>query len=415
MTPSSLQAIADTYGTPTYVYDANKTIEQYKKLHQAFDPLDVKLHYALKALNNINILRLLKQEGAGLDAVSIQEIHLGLRAGFDADKIMYTPNCVAFSEIQEAVELGVHINLDNLTVLEKFGAAYGGSVPICIRLNPHIMAGGNANISVGHIDSKFGISIHQLRHICRIVEHYDMNVIGLHMHTGSDIIDPDVFLRGAELLYNASESFPDLKFLDFGSGFKVSYKDSDLVTDIQVIGQRIAESFQAFCEQNNRDLELWFEPGKFIVSEAGKFLVTTNVVKQTTSTVFVGVNSGQNHLLRPMFYNAYHRIENISNPEGEKKLYSVVGYICESDTLAHDRLISEVREGDVLAISNAGAYGFSMSNQYNARLRPAEVLIYNGKTHLIRRRETLEDLTRTEIELPELAVTENEHELAEFA
>ena len=405
--------IANTFGTPTYVYDASVTIEQYKKLHRAFNPLDVKLHYALKALNNINVLRLLKQEGAGLDAVSIQEIHLGLRAGFEASKIMYTPNCVSFAEIQEAVDLGVYINLDNLSMLEKFGSTYGGSVPICIRLNPHIMAGGNANISVGHIDSKFGISIHQLRHVCRIVEHYNMSVIGLHMHTGSDIIDPDVFLRGAELLYDASELFPDLQFLDFGSGFKVSYKDSDLVTDIAVIGQRIAESFQAFCERTGRDLELWFEPGKYIVSEAGKFLVTTNVVKQTTSTVFVGVNSGQNHLLRPMFYNAYHEIENISNPNGEKKLYSVVGYICESDTLGHNRLLNEVREGDVLAISNAGAYGFSMSNQYNARLRPAEVLIYNGEPHLIRRRETLEDLTRTEIEIPALNISEAVPELVE--
>ncbi|PHR30769.1 MAG: diaminopimelate decarboxylase [Fluviicola sp.] len=413
MTADSLHAIAQSVGTPTYVYDANVTIEQYKKLHRAFNPLDVKLHYALKALNNVNILRLLKQEGAGLDAVSIEEIHLGLRAGFEATKIMYTPNCVSFSEIQEAVELGVHVNLDNLSVLEKFGSTYGGSVPICIRLNPHIMAGGNANISVGHIDSKFGISIHQLRHICRIVEHYNMSVIGLHMHTGSDIIDPDVFIRGAELLYDAAELFPDLQFLDFGSGFKVSYKESDLVTEIEVIGKRISESFQEFCRKNNRDLELWFEPGKFIVSEAGKLLVTTNVVKQTTSTVFVGVNSGQNHLLRPMFYNAHHEIENISNPEGEKKLYSVVGYICESDTLGHDRLLNEVREGDLLVISNAGAYGFSMSNQYNSRLRPAEVLIYNGEARLIRRREILEDLTRTEIELPELCNVQQEKELIE--
>lgn len=414
MTPDSLLSIAETFGTPTYVYDANVTIEQYKKLHRAFNPLDVKLHYALKALNNINILRLLKQEGAGLDAVSIQEIHLGIRAGFEANKIMYTPNCVSFAEIQEAVELGVHINLDNLSVLEKFGSTYGGSVPICLRLNPHIMAGGNANISVGHIDSKFGISIHQLRHICRIVEHYNMSVIGLHMHTGSDIIDPDVFIRGAELLYDAAELFPDLKFLDFGSGFKVSYKESDLVTEIEIIGQRIAASFQDFCTKNNRDLELWFEPGKFIVSEAGKLLVTTNVVKQTTSTVFVGVDSGQNHLLRPMFYNAYHQIDNISNPEGEKKLYSIVGYICESDTLGHDRLLNEVSEGDVLAISNAGAYGFSMSNQYNARLRPAEVLIYDGEAHLIRRREILEDLVRTEVVLPFL-VEEHVAELEEIS
>lgn len=402
MTTETLQSIANTFGTPTYVYDANVTIQQYKKLHRAFDPLDVKLHYALKALNNVNILRLLKQEGAGLDAVSIGEIHLGLRAGFEPSKIMYTPNCVSFEEIQEAVELGVHINLDNLSVLEKFGSTYGGDVPVCIRINPHIMAGGNANISVGHIDSKFGISIHQLRHVCRIVEHYDMTVIGLHMHTGSDIIDPDVFLRGAELLYDASELFPNLQFLDFGSGFKVSYKESDLVTKIEIIGKRIAASFQEFCARTNRDLELWFEPGKFIVSEAGKLIVQTNVVKQTTSTVFVGVDSGQNHLLRPMFYNAYHEIENISNPEGEKKLYSVVGYICESDTLGHDRLLNEVREGDILAISNAGAYGFSMSNQYNTRMRPAEVLLYNGEPRLIRRRETLEDLIRTEIELPEL-------------
>lgn len=403
MTPEMLTEIAQTIGTPTYVYDANVTIEQYKKLHNAFSPLNVKLHYALKALNNVNILRLLKREGAGLDAVSIQEIHLGLRAGFDPEKIMYTPNCVSFEEIEAAVELGVHINLDNLSVLEKFGSTYGGTVPICIRLNPHIMAGGNANISVGHIDSKFGISIHQLRHICRIVEHYNMSVIGLHMHTGSDIIDPDVFIRGAELLYEAADLFPNLQFLDFGSGFKVPYRESDLVTDIEIIGQKISASFQEFCTRTNRDLELWFEPGKYIVSEAGKLLVSTNVVKQTTSTVFVGVDSGQNHLLRPMFYNAFHHIENISNPEGEKKLYSVVGYICESDTLGHDRLLNEVREGDLLAISNAGAYGFSMSNQYNARFRPAEVLILDGKAHLIRRRETLEDLIRTEVELSELS------------
>lgn len=405
MTPEMLTEIAQTIGTPTYVYDANVTIEQYKKLHNAFSPLNVKLHYALKALNNVNILRLLKREGAGLDAVSIQEIHLGLRAGFDPEKIMYTPNCVSFEEIEAAVELGVHINLDNLSVLEKFGSTYGGTVPICIRLNPHIMAGGNANISVGHIDSKFGISIHQLRHICRIVEHYNMSVIGLHMHTGSDIIDPDVFIRGAELLYEAADIFPNLQFLDFGSGFKVPYRESDLVTDIEIIGQKISASFQEFCTRTNRDLELWFEPGKYIVSEAGKLLVSTNVVKQTTSTVFVGVDSGQNHLLRPMFYNAFHHIENISNPEGEKKLYSVVGYICESDTLGHDRLLNEVREGDLLAISNAGAYGFSMSNQYNARFRPAEVLILDGKAHLIRRRETLEDLIRTEVELSEPVFT----------
>ncbi len=401
MNTQTLLDVANNFGTPTYVYDADTITAQYRKLHNAFKPLDVKLHYAMKALSNINILRLLKNEGSGLDAVSIQEVQLGLHAGFEPAAIMYTPNGVSFEEIQRAVALGVHINLDNLNILEKFGSEYGGSVPCCIRINPHIMAGGNSNISVGHIDSKFGISIHQVRHIERIVEHYGMNIRGLHMHTGSDIIDADVFLRGAALLYEAANHFPDLEFMDFGSGFKVGYKESDMVTDIETIGARIAESFQEFCKNYGRDLELWFEPGKYIVSEAGKFLVRTNVVKQTTSTVFAGVDSGQNHLIRPMFYNAYHHIENVSNPDGEKKLYSVVGYICESDTLGHDRLLGEVREGDVLAISNAGAYAFSMSNQYNSRYRPAEVLLMNGESYLIRERETMEDLLRNQVALPE--------------
>lgn len=399
MNTEQLLEIAKQYGTPTYVYDADTIIRQYKRLKNAFSGKDVKLHYALKALNNVNILRLLKKEGAGLDAVSIEEIYLGLRAGFAPKDIMYTPNCVAFSEIQEAIELGVHLNIDNLSILEKFGKEYGSSIPCCIRLNPHIMAGGNANISVGHIDSKFGISIHQLRHIERIITNYGIKVVGLHMHTGSDIIDGDVFLRGAQLLYEAAQFFPDLAFMDFGSGFKVGYKEGDIVTDIEKIGSKIAESFDSFCNSYGRQLELWFEPGKFIVSEAGKLLVEVNVVKQTTSTVFAGVNSGQNHLIRPMFYNAYHQIENISNTDAEKKLYSVVGNICESDTLGYDRMLNEIRVGDILAISNAGAYGFTMSNQYNARLRPAEVLVYEGKAHLIRKREVLEDIYRNEVEL----------------
>ncbi|MCT4560276.1 MAG: diaminopimelate decarboxylase [Crocinitomicaceae bacterium] len=398
MTPRQLIQVTEEFQTPTYVYDANKIRSQFKRLQGAFDGLPVKLHYAMKALSNVNILKLLKQEGAELDAVSIEEVHLGLRAGFEPQQIMFTPNCVDFGEIQEAVELGVHINIDNLTILEAFGNAYGSSVPCCIRINPHIMAGGNSHISVGHIDSKFGISIHQVRHIKRITDSYGIHVYGLHMHTGSDISDAQVFLRGAELLYEAAQEFPELKFLDFGSGFKVAYKSGDIVTDIEQIGKEIADSFRNFCKEYGRELELWFEPGKFLVSEAGVLLVKSNVIKQTTSTVFVGVDSGQNHLIRPMFYDAYHHIDNISNPTGQKRLYSVVGYICESDTLGYDRLIPEVREGDILAIRNAGAYAFSMSNNYNSRRRPAEVLIDGKQMRLIRRRETLEDIFRNEIE-----------------
>ena len=390
---------AQKFGTPLYAYHGERIVEQYHKLKEAFPGVNVRLHYAMKALSNVNVLKLLREQGSGLDAVSIQEVQLGLRAGYSPDQIMFTPNCVDFAEIQEAVGLGVHINIDNISILEQFGHHYGASVPCCLRLNPHIMAGGHSHISVGHIDSKFGISIYQLRHVLRVVESHNIQVHGLHMHTGSDILDAEVFLRGADLLFDAAAEFKDLQFMDFGSGFKVPYKEGDIVTDIQDTGRRISEAFQAFCERYGRELELWFEPGKFIVSESGVLLVSANVIKQTTSTVFVGVNSGQNHLIRPMFYDAFHRIENISNPTGTPRLYSVVGYICETDTLGYDRKLSEVREGDVLAIYNAGAYGMSMSNNYNARLRPAEALYYKGQWQLIRRRETLEDLMRTEIEV----------------
>lgn len=389
--------IAEEFGTPVYVYDADRIVRQYHRLKDAFPGVKVSLHYALKALNNINVLKLLKQEGAGLDAVSIQEVEMGLRAGFRPDQIMYTPNCVDFEEIRAAVELGVHINIDNISILEQFGHTYGSKVPVCLRLNPHIMAGGHSHISVGHIDSKFGISIYQLRHVLRVVQSHKIRVNGLHMHTGSDILDAEVFLRGAELLFEAAADFPDLEFMDFGSGFKVAYKEGDIVTDIEDTGARIAAAFKEFCTSYGRELELWFEPGKFIVSEAGYLLVKANVIKQTTSTVFIGVDSGQNHLIRPMFYDSYHHIVNASNPDGMPRLYSVVGYICETDTLGYDRKIAEVREGDILAIFNAGAYGFTMSNNYNARFRPAEVMVINGEPRLIRKRESFEDLIRNEV------------------
>ena len=396
---AKLLEIAEEFGTPVYVYHGEKIVNQYQRLKGAFPGVNVHLHYALKALNNINILKLLKQQGAGLDAVSIQEVQLGLRAGYLPNEIMYTPNCVDFEEIKEAVALGVTINIDNISTLELFGHEYGASVPCSIRLNPHIMAGGHSHISVGHIDSKFGISIYQLRHVQRVVESHKIRVNGLHMHTGSDILDADVFLRGADLLFDAAQSFPDLEFMDFGSGFKVGYKEGDIVTDIEEMGAKIADAFKNFCKSYGREISLWFEPGKFIVSESGSLLVKANVIKQTTSTVFIGVNSGQNHLIRPMFYDAYHHIENISNPKANPRLYSVVGYICETDTLGYDRKIAEVREGDVLRIKNAGAYGFTMSNNYNARLRPCEVLYFKNKAHLIRKRETIEDLYRNEVEV----------------
>jgi diaminopimelate decarboxylase len=391
--------VCKEFGAPVYVYDGDKIVAQYKRLINAFKGANIRLKYAVKALNNINIIKLLKNEGCGLDCVSIQEVMIGLKAGYAPHEILYTPNCVSFEEIQEAVKLGVMINIDNISILEQFGNVYGNTVPVCIRINPHIMAGGNSNISVGHIDSKFGISFYQMRHVGRVVKSHGIRVIGLHMHTGSDILDGEVFLRGAELLFEASSEFPDLEFMDFGSGFKVAYKEGDFTTDVEAIGKKIVKRFNEFCKSYGKELELWFEPGKFLVSESGYFLVSTNVIKQTTSAVFVGVDSGQNHLIRPMFYDAYHHITNISNPGATTRIYTVVGYICETDTFGWDRNLNEVRQGDILAFHNAGAYGFSMSSNYNSRFRPAEVLIHKGKAQLIRKRETLDDLLRNVIEV----------------
>ena len=393
---TDLVKLTEEFGSPLYVYHAETIKRQYERITSAFSDVTLKIKYACKALTNIQVLKYVRGLGAGLDVVSIEEAIIGMKAGFEAKEILFTPNGVAFEEIKQAVELGLVINIDNISVLEQFGHEYEGRVKCCIRLNPHIAAGGNSHIQTGHIDSKFGISIHQLRHVLRIVTSCKMNVNGLHIHTGSEILDSSVFLRVAELMFDEAKQFPDLEFIDFGSGFKVAYKEGDYTTDIEELASEFTMLFNNFCTDYGKKLELWFEPGKFLVSEAGVLLVQVNTVKQTMSTVFAGVNSGQNHLIRPMFYDAYHHIINISNPTGKQRLYTVVGYICETDTFGWDRKMAEVREGDILAILNAGAYGFSMSNNYNSRLRPAEVLIENGKARLIRRRETVEDILRTQ-------------------
>ncbi|TXK75011.1 diaminopimelate decarboxylase [Mesonia sp. K4-1] len=399
MKNSDLIKITEDYSSPIYVYDSAKIVSQYKRLTSAFKQVkNLRINYAVKALSNINILKLLHNCGSGLDTVSIQEIKLGLAAGVPAKDIIYTPNGVSMIEIEEAVKLGVQINIDNLSILEKFGTLHP-TIPVCIRINPHVMAGGNTNISVGHIDSKFGISIHQMPHLLRIVENTNMNVNGIHMHTGSDILDIEVFLYASQILFDAAKNFNALEFIDFGSGFKVAYHESDIETNIEELGKKLSKKFNDFCKDYGRELTLVFEPGKFLVSESGYFLVKVNSVKQTTSTVFAHVDSGFNHFIRPMFYNSTHEIINISHPKKHKRFYSVVGYICETDTFGSNKRISEITEGDILAFKNAGAYCYSMASNYNSRFRPAEILWHNNQAHLIRERETMDDILKNQVEV----------------
>ena len=399
MNNQDLLRVAQEFGSPVYVYDASIIEAQYNRLTKAFKRVKkLKINYAVKALSNVSVLKLLNSFGSNMDTVSIQEVKLALEAGIAPSQIIYTPNGVSMEEIENASTLGVQINIDNLSILEQFGTKHP-TIPVCIRINPHVMAGGNTNISVGHIDSKFGISIHQMPHLKRIVENTKMNVNGIHMHTGSDILDIEVFLYASEILFGAARNFENLEFIDFGSGFKVPYKAGDIETNIEELGEKLGNRFNEFCQEYGKELTLAFEPGKFLVSESGKFLVKVNVVKQTTSTVFAQVDSGFNHLIRPMLYGARHEIENISKAEGRERFYSVVGYICETDTFANNRRITEISEGDILAFSNAGAYCFSMASNYNSRYRPAEVLWYNDKAHLIRARETFEDILKNQIVL----------------
>lgn len=397
MNEKTLLQIAKDYGSPLYVYDAHKIKEQYNRLTAAFSKVNkLKINYAAKALTNISVLKFINKLGAGLDTVSIQEVRLGIHAGFVPEKIIYTPNGVSLEEIEEVAKLGVQINIDNLSILEQFGTKHPNT-PVCIRINPHIMAGGNTNISVGHIDSKFGISIHQIPLLLRIVKNTKMTINGIHMHTGSDILDIGVFLYASEILFDVARQFEGLEFIDFGSGFKVPYKENDIETNIEELGEKLTKRFHKFCKNYGKEVTLAFEPGKFIVSESGYFLTSVNAIKQTTSTVFAQVDTGFNHLIRPMLYGSQHAIENISNPNGKQRFYSVVGYICETDTFANNQRINEITEGDILAFKNAGAYCFMMASNYNSRFRPAEVLWYNNNAHLVRKREVFEDLTKNQI------------------
>ena len=399
LSPEYLISLGQQFGTPLYVYHAEKIKEQYVRLTTAFRNSNTVFFYACKALTNINILKYIRELGANVDCSSINEVRLALHAGFPPARILYTSSGISFDEIKEAQSLGVIINIDSLSNLEKFGATFAHTYPVGLRLRPNIMAGGNLKISTGHDRSKFGIPIDQIEKVLYLVEKYNLYIADLHIHTGSEIKDVDVFVKGIEILFDIVPRFTELKFIDLGGGFKVPYKDGDVETDIPLLAKKIEEAFASHPNPGGRPLQTWFEPGKFLVSECGYFIVKVNVIKETDAATFVSVDSGFNHLIRPMFYDAYHRIGNISNPNGELKRYSVVGNICETDTFAWDRMINEVREGDYLVFYTAGAYGFEMSSNYNSRYKPAEVLVKDGQAHLIRKRDRFEDLLRNQIEL----------------
>lgn len=398
MDNSTLLNLADTFGTPLYVYDGDKIEEKINILREAFPAVRMKIKYACKANTNISVLSLMRMLGVEVDVVSPQEMHLALKAGFKPEQITFTSSGVGFEEIEECVNHGVLVNVDNLSALEKFGQKYGSSKPLFIRIRPNVEGGGNLKISTGHGNSKFGIPVEQKAEILKLVNRYNLNITGLHQHTGSDIKDGSTFIQAAEVMFEMAKSFGNLQYLDFGGGFKVAYKEGDAVTDMKDLGEKLSAKFTDFCKAYGRELELWFEPGKFLVSESGFLLAQVNVVKNNPNGALLGLNTGLNHLVRPMMYDAWHDVVNISRDgAAPEKKYNVVGYMCETDDIAKDRNLPETAEGDLLAIRNAGAYGFTMASNYNSRFRPAEVLVYRGREYLVRERETMEDILKNQI------------------
>jgi len=393
----NIERLAAKYGTPLYVYSADKIRRQYELVKSALGPEKLRIMYACKALTNLSILRYIRKLGAGLDAVSTEELELGLMAGFRGEDIIFTPSMVGPEDYDFAVKKGVKINVGDLEALRYMGEKHAG-YPVCIRLNPHIYAGGHDKISVGHEHSKFGISIHHMEEILRTKNSLSIDVEGLHIHAGSDIESDEQYLRAIEVLFAQAVNFPGLKYVDIGSGFKVPYQGGTRGSDLQMLGEFVRKKRKELEGKLSRELMVFTEPGKILVSECGLFLATVASVKKGPNRTFAGLNTGFNHLMRPMLYDAQHLILNISNPDGPLVEYDVVGYICETDDFAKGRKLPELKPEDLVAFMNAGAYGFNMASNYNSKMRPPEVLIFEGKDYLIRRRENLNDLLSTHVE-----------------
>lgn len=414
----SYQQLADTFGTPLYIYNSDKIKSQLNEFKKAFSGVNLNIKYAMKSLSNLNIVNYMRTLGTGVDTVTIQEIHMALKVGFSPDDIVFTPNVVDFKYIKEAVALGVAINIENISNLRRFGETYGNTYPVCIRLNPNIIFDldkaeddtlNRSTINKEHyakIDedrmalwykqSKFGISLSQYQELKELVKTHNIRVNGLHIHASHVIMDAKTFMKNAQILFELSEAFEHIEYFDFGGGIMVPHKEDDVIANLNEIGEYFVPIYQEFCKKKGKKYQIWFEPGRYLVSEAGQLLTRVDILKSNGVYDFAGVDTGFHHLIRPMMYDAYHAIRNVSNPDGELKKYTIVGNLCEIDNLATDRLLPEIREKDLLVIENAGAYGFSMASNYNSNFRPAEILIYNGQAHVIRRRETLDDLLTTQ-------------------
>src|SRR3989344_5671282 len=391
LTESKARTLLNEYGSPLYIYDEQIIRNQTQALKQAFAEWKKKhFFYACKANTNIHLLRIIREEGLGLDCVSPFEAELGMVAGFQPEAMLFTVSSMSDADMDFAQQKNILINIDDLGRLEIFGKKYPGS-RVCIRLTPEVVGGHHAKVETGDKETKFGMLFSDIPQILQIAKQYQLKIVGLHEHTGSGLTTQHV-LESMGQMMGIAHHFPDLQFLDLGGGFPISYRETEQPFDVSGFAKEVIEKFKAFCKEYERELELWFEPGRYLVAEAGILLCTATTLKNRGAKTIVGVDTGFNHLIRPVLYESYHHITNLSNPNGKTKEYDIVGNVCETgDTFAKNRSIAEIRIGDILTFHDAGAYGFSMASHYNSRPLPVEVLLSNGKVKLIRKREALQD------------------------
>lgn len=387
---------AQKFGTPLFLYDIDKIRECYRSLFKFIPHKGLKIHYALKANYNIAILKALRDMGCGLDTVSPAEVALALELGFKKEDIIYTANNMTDAEFAEVYATGVVMNIGELSRLEKVAKNYPGS-RVCLRFNPDVKDGDSEKTMTAGDLTKFGILLDDVEKVVEIVKKGKLHVVGLHEHTGSGLQKAESVYQSMKNLMQIAtpENFPELEFLDFGGGFKVPYMPDEKRIDYVAMGKEIVNIFEDFCKSYGKELKMYFEPGKYMVAESGHLLIEVNTIKKNRTRTIVGCNSGFPQLIRPVLYDAYHHIVNLSNPDGEEKKYDICGNICETgDRFAEERMMPEIREYDILEIQNAGAYCYSMGSVYNLRPMPSEAVFADGELKLVRKAQTNKELVK---------------------
>lgn len=405
MDEDTLKEIAVEYGTPVYVYDGDVILERYRDFAGALAGVykKTRVFYAAKANTSLAILALLRSEGAGADCVSGGEVASALKAGFTPQDIIFTSNSKSSGELSNALNAGVIItvgNTDELRLLSGLAEEGVKTARVSFRVNPDVDPKTHPKIATGLRESKFGLHFEgdAAFNACRTASGLDgINVVGLHAHIGSQILDPSGFVEAAGKVFMFAKRLKDelsleLEFIDLGGGVGIKYGEEDTPLTPAELALALKPAIEDGVSSLGSEPHLYFEPGRYIVGPAGVLLATANSVKETPAKKFVNVDAGFNTLARPVMYGGYHRVS-VLRKTGESQTYDIAGNVCESgDILAKDRRLPEVVRGDIIVFHDTGAYGFSMASEYNSRPLPAEVLVKAGRKHLIRERGTFEGL-----------------------